>query len=341
MEISSQASLGQFNTFGVTSHAAHFAEVTSTEQLKAALEFGDSNNLPIQILGGGSNVLFVLDFPGLVIRIASSGCEQISTEGEIKVAAGENWHYLVRSCLRNELHGLENLALIPGTVGGAPIQNIGAYGVEIAQFISEVEVLELETGKIRLFTRKECEFAYRDSIFKNQLSNQIVVLSVSFQLNQGRPPNISYPSLYEAIEIELTKISGGPEVTPQLIFDTVCRIRRAKLPDPAVIGNAGSFFKNPVVSQSKHDQLRNQFPDLPSFSISDTDLVKIPAAWLLDQAGWRGRSRGAAGVHKDHALVLVNLGEATGEEILLLAQEMSQSTLDRYGIALETEVRII
>ena len=236
---------------------------------------------------------------------------------------------------------MENLALIPGTVGGAPIQNIGAYGVEIAQFISEVEVLELETGKIRLFTRKECEFAYRDSIFKNQLSNQIVVLSVSFQLNQGRPPNISYPSLYEAIEIELTKISGGPEVTPQLIFDTVCRIRRAKLPDPAVIGNAGSFFKNPVVSQSKHDQLRDQFPDLPSFSISDTDLVKIPAAWLLDQAGWRGRSRGAAGVHKDHALVLVNLGEATGEEILLLAQEMSQSTLDRYGIALETEVRII
>jgi UDP-N-acetylmuramate dehydrogenase len=341
MEISSQASLRQFNTFGVASYAAHFAEITSTEQLKAALEFGDSKNLPIQILGGGSNVLFVHDYPGLVIRIASSGCEEISADGEIKVAAGENWHDLVSNCLRSGLHGFENLALIPGTVGGAPIQNIGAYGVEIGKFISEVEFLDLETGKIRLFSREECEFGYRDSIFKNQLSNQIVVLSVSFHLNQSKSPNINYPSLNAAIEAKLMKASSGVGVTSELVFDTVCKIRRARLPDPALIGNAGSFFKNPVVSQVKHDQLRVQFPDLPSFPTSDTELVKIPAAWLLDQAGWRGRSRGEAAVHKDHALVLVNSGEATGEDIFLLAQEMSQSILDVYGIALETEVRII
>lgn len=251
----------------------------------------------------------------------------------IRAAAGENWHDTVIFCLQNSLYGIENLALIPGTVGAAPIQNIGAYGVELEQFFVELEAYDLKTGEIRHMSKADCQFGYRDSIFKQDPGQKLVVLSVTLQLALEPQPQLGYAGLKEAL--------AGQEVTPQRVFDAVCAIRSSKLPDPKEIGNAGSFFKNPVVSRSKLSKLRDSYPDLPAWDTDDPELVKLPAAWLLDQKGWKGKQRGGAAVHQDHALVLVNRANATGEDIILLAQDMSSSVLHSFGIALQTEVRIV
>lgn len=331
--ISQGVDLAPYNSFGVHARAAHFCEVTNLNELKQALDYGDELSLAVLVIGGGSNMLLSKDYPGLVIRIGFTEVEWLSKSGLVRAAAGENWHEFVKRCMEHGFYGLENLALIPGTVGAAPIQNIGAYGVELEQFVVSVSVYDREQNSVRELTRADCQFSYRDSIFKTPAAQHLIVLGVTLQLNTNQPPNLNYAALKSEF--------SGAEISNQDVFDAVCRIRSSKLPDPNVLGNAGSFFKNPLVTELKAGQLQQLFPELPRFGAAEPGMVKIPAAWLLDQAGWRGKRRGGAGVHQQHALVIVNVDDATGEEIELLAGEMANSVLDRFGIALEWEVRRI
>ncbi len=322
--------LSQYNSFGVAARAAWFMAVENHADVQAGLAHASAQRLPVLVLGQGSNVLLLNDFPGLVLQVANRGIER--SGNRLTIAAGENWHELVAHCLHTELHGLENLALIPGTVGAAPVQNIGAYGVELAEFFVELQAVNLLNGEIETLDKVACDFAYRDSVFKREPEQPRLILSVTLELREQWQPELSYGGLQQAL-------SDQP-LTPQTLFDTVCAIRRSKLPDPAKLGNAGSFFKNPVVSEGKFAALQAAYPELPGYP-DEEGLIKLPAAWLLEQAGWKGKRRGAAGVHEQHALVLVNHGGASGEDIFLLAQEMSASVLSQFGIALEPEVRFI
>ncbi|NKB31795.1 MAG: UDP-N-acetylmuramate dehydrogenase [Pseudomonadales bacterium] len=337
MAIAQSKSLQAYNSFGVQASAAFFTSIANRNDLEEALSYAQQENLPIQVLGSGSNVLLIRDFPGLVVHIGNQGVEWLesaSAEFErVRVAAGENWHNFVSTCLNKNLYGLENLALIPGTVGAAPIQNIGAYGAEIANYFVELTAYDREENRWLSMDKSQCEFAYRDSVFKSGGRGRYIVIDVTLELSKQWEPNLSYQALTERLK--------DTEPNPQTVFETVCSIRREKLPDPAELGNAGSFFKNPTISQEKYAALSEQLPGLPNFDIEEEGLTKIPAAWLLDKLGWKGRSRGRAKVHNNHALVLVNPGEASGEDILLLAQEMSSSVLEKFGIALEPEVQIL
>lgn len=328
--------LAPYNSFGVHTSAAHFCEVTNLSELKEALAFGAASKVPSLVIGGGSNILLSADYPGLVIRIDFKSIEWLNSDGLVRVAAGENWHEFVKSCMNHGFYGLENLALIPGTVGAAPIQNIGAYGVELERFVVSVSVYDGKQDKVVEFSHRDCEFGYRDSLFKYPDARHLIVLGVTLQLATEQTPNISYGSLQA--EFDGQDFAG---ITNQAVFDAVCRVRSSKLPDPKILGNAGSFFKNPLVSESKIESLKEAFPDLPCFDAGEPGLVKIPAAWLLDKAGWRGRRKGGAGVHQQHALVIVNVDDASGEDIALLAQEMASSVLGRFGIALECEVKLV
>lgn len=332
-KIQEQVDLSSYNSFGVSQTAAYFADIQDPSDLREAREFAASKRLSVMVLGQGSNTLFINNFPGLILFMNNRGREILPGAGMLRAAAGENWHDLVIFCLQNSLYGIENLALIPGTVGAAPIQNIGAYGVELEQFFVELEAFDLKTGEVRHMSKADCEFAYRDSIFKQDPAQKLVVLSVTLQLSPKPELELSYAGLKEALV--------GQEQTPHNVFEAVCAIRRSKLPDPEQIGNAGSFFKNPIISRSKLKSLRETHPELPAWDTEDADLVKVPAAWLLDQNGWKGKRRGGAAVHEDHALVLVNRENASGEDVVLLAQDMSSSVLQTFGIALQTEVRIV
>lgn len=337
MKIQRTINLQQFNSFGVPAIATFFAAVENQADLEVALSFAETEKLPVQVLGGGSNTLFVHDFPGLLLHVANKGIDWGDrSEGggtSIRIAAGENWHELVGSCLQKGLYGLENLALIPGTVGAAPIQNIGAYGVELADFFLDATVYDRETEKWRVMYKHDCEFAYRDSLFKGDGFGRYIIFDLRLKLETKWVPNLSYQGLEEAL--------ASSKPTPEEVFETVCQIRRSKLPDPSEIGNAGSFFKNPIISIERFKVLEKQLPGLPNYALEQQGLTKIPAAWLLEELGWKGRSRGAAAVYNKHALVIINSGDAHGEDILLLAQEMSSSVLEAYGIALEPEVRIL
>ena len=332
-QIQRRVQLAPYNSFGVPAVAAYFANIGSLDELRRALEFARDKRLSVQILGGGSNVLYVKDYEGLICHMNIRGISHLPGPGVVRASCGENWHEFVSYCMNKSLHGYENLALIPGSIGAAPIQNIGAYGVDLAQFLVELEVLDSERDTVRSFSRAECEFGYRDSIFKRRAGHRYVVLSASFELSARNLPNLDYQALKEALP--------NPGVTPRQIYDTVCRIRRSRLPDPAELGNAGSFFKNPVVSRDKYQALQSEHGEMPSYATEEEGLVKIPAAWLLDRAGWKGRRRGPAAVHEKHALVLVNSGGANGEDILLLAQEMSSSIQSQFGIGLVPEVQLI
>ncbi len=331
MEIQQEVDLSQYNSFGVPAVAAEFAQLTQTDQLPDLLAYADKQHLPLLILGEGSNVLLVNDFPGLVVHMALTGIAWQPDCKRVTVAAGENWHEFVRSCMNNEFHGLENLALIPGSTGAAPVQNIGAYGVELEQFVHTVEVFDREQNQIRQLSHADCEFAYRDSVFKHDGGGRFIITNMTLQLGDWSPV-LRYEGLREAL--------GTEQPSPQQLFDAVCQIRQSKLPDPKSLGNAGSFFKNPVISDDKYKNLLEEIPDLKAYSSGEAGLVKVPAAQLLDTLGWKGRQRGPAGVHDDHALVLVNRGGASGEDLFLLAQEMSANVLSRFGIALQPEVRI-
>lgn len=337
MEITRSVSLQPLNSFGVPAVAAHFAAISNRAELEEALAFAKAERLPIQVLGGGSNVLFIRDYPGLVLHMENHGVEFLQTmPGQmqrVRAGAGENWHDFVSMCSRKGLYGLENLALIPGTVGAAPMQNIGAYGAEIADCLIELSVYDRKKNSWLTMDKSQCEFSYRDSLFKQSGRDRFIIFDVTLELSTAWYPNLSYAALANALV--------NQEPTAEQVIEAVCSIRRSKLPDPGVLGNAGSFFKNPIISEDKYASLLEQLPSLPSYQTGESGLTKIPAAWLLDKLGWKGRTRGAAKVHDAHALVLVNTGDASGEDILLLAQAMSSSVLESFGIALEPEVQIL
>lgn len=363
MLISENVDLSALNTFKVAARARYFAVGAISAELTDALEFAAESKLPVCILGGGSNTLFVGDFPGLVLRVNLRARDADESSGEVVFGAGENWHDAVKHCLGRGFYGIENLALIPGAVGAAPIQNIGAYGVELSKFFYCLEALHRHSGKQRLFYADDCGFAYRHSVFK-QADNPWIIMSVRLRLLTTPAPEYSYPALAESLVASGDSSDRGKnskEVTPQRVFDTVCRLRRSKLPDPAERGNAGSFFKNPIVSKAQYEELKSRYRELPGYAVSQQDAqqgaqqgvqqgapadgssshIKIPAGWLLEQLGWKGQRRGAAGVHDRHALVLVNQGGASGHDILNLAQEMQASVQDTFGISLQPEVCIV
>ena len=327
-------SLLPYNTFGIDVKSKKFVSVRSTDELKAVLNQNQEKRL--LVLGGGSNLLLTKDFEGLTLRIENRGIEIVQEEqssAKVKVAAGENWHDFVLWCLDNDLGGVENLALIPGNVGAAPIQNIGAYGVELREVFESCEAISIETGEVKIFKKDECDFGYRNSIFKNTLKGKYIIFSVQFNLN--KPPhalNISYKGLSEKLE--------GKIINIQSIAQAVIEIRTSKLPDPKKIGNCGSFFKNPVITLIKFNDLKQQYPDIPHYPDQEGK-IKIPAAWLIDTLGYKGYRNHDAGVHPNQALVLVNHGNATGAEIKKLAQQIRNKVKEKFAINLEFEVNIL
>jgi len=336
MIIKHNIALKPFNTFGIEVNASEFASINSLKELKDVLNTNPSDLL---ILGGGSNMLLTKDVEALVLQINLKGISVISrTENrvQIQVAAGENWHELVCWCLNENFGGLENLSLIPGNVGTAPIQNIGAYGVELKDSFVSCEALNIQTKELRTFTKEECDFGYRNSVFKQELKGRYIITSVVFELSSQEH---SLKTNYGAIEAELQNY-GIKTPTIQDVSKAVISIRNSKLPDPKIIGNSGSFFKNPVVSSSKFEILLSQFPQIQHYKIS-ADAVKIPAGWLIDTAGFKGKTFGDFGVHAKQALVLVNYGGASGKDILNLSKQIQKAVKFIFDIDLETEVNIL
>jgi UDP-N-acetylmuramate dehydrogenase len=326
--------LQPFNTFGLPARARRYLRVTSVPELAAACADPGLAALPRLVLGGGSNVLFTRDFDGLVLHMALSGREVLGTHDGctlVRAQAGENWHEFVAWTLEQGLGGLENLSLIPGTVGAAPIQNIGAYGAEIKDVFHSLTVYDTARGELRTMDANACRFGYRDSVFKHPQGASLVVVDVTFALPQAWRPNLRYAELADEVAR-----SGSAAPTPQGIGAAVVAIRRRKLPDPAIIGNAGSFFKNPVVSAEHCARLLAAFPALVHHAQPDGS-EKLAAGWLIDQCGWKGRSMGAAGVYPKQALVLVNNGGATGADVVRLAQAIRADVHERYGVTLEPE----
>jgi UDP-N-acetylmuramate dehydrogenase len=337
IQILHDQSLKPFNTFGMDVPARHFCEINSEEQLN---EFFANEALfcrPLLLLGGGSNILFTGPVSAFVVKISIPGKEILSQDTDsalVRAAAGENWDEFVAWTLDQGLAGLENLSLIPGQVGSSPIQNIGAYGVEVKDSIEEVEVRYLADGRKAILQKEECGFGYRNSIFKHELKDKVIILSVTFRLSKSPELRLAYG----AISRELNEM-GILQPKPTDVRDAVCRIRRSKLPDPAVLGNAGSFFKNPTVSEEIHTALVAKYTELPTYPQTDGS-YKLAAGWLIEQCGWKGARRGDAGVHEAQALVLVNYGNATGNELLVLAHEIRESVRVKFGVELEMEVNI-
>jgi UDP-N-acetylmuramate dehydrogenase len=336
--IQPQVSLKKLNTFGIDVKTQNYLLVTHPDQLFELSHTPDLLKQPRLILGGGSNLIFQDDFSGVVIHIQNKGiC--ISNEDEnytyVSVAAGEVWHAFVLWAIQHQLGGLENLSLIPGTVGAAPIQNIGAYGVELKDHLFSVEYFDLVLGKLVILSNQECLFGYRDSIFKHALSNRAVVLKVTFALPKQWKICDQYRELKERLLAQ-----NITQPTLEQVSQTVIQIRQEKLPDPLVLGNVGSFFKNPVVSFEKAQILKQEHPLLVSYPVSDT-LVKLAAGWLIENCGWKGRKKGQVGVYEKQALVLVNLGGATGKEVIALAQQIQADVYARFGVVLEPEPNYI
>ncbi len=335
MQIQENISLKNYNTFNVDVTAKRFVSITSYSELEALIK-QESNFF---VLSGGSNILFTKDLNCLVVHINIKGItivKETDSSIEVKVNAGENWHEFVLWCLQNDYGGLENLSLIPGNVGTSPIQNIGAYGVEVKDRITQVETIEISSGKKVMLLNEECQFGYRNSIFKHQLKGKNIVTAVSFLLTKK---NHKLNTSYGAIEAKLSEM-GVANPTVQTISEAVVAIRSSKLPDPNKIGNGGSFFKNPIVKQTSLLQLQKKYPDIPHYTISEKE-VKIPAGWLIEKAGFKGKKIGDAGVHKNQALVLVNYGNATGSDIYNLACQIQNHIQSQFGILLEMEVNIV
>lgn len=326
--------LDSFNTFRIPARARRYLRVSSSQQLAALRADPELSALPRIVLGGGSNVLFTRDFDGLVLHMTGQGRELVGEQDGkvlVRAKAGENWHAFVRYTLELGLGGLENLSLIPGTVGAAPIQNVGAYGTETRDVFHSLRAFDMASGAIRTLDAAACRFGYRDSIFKHPEGRDLVVLDVTFALPAAWTPNLRYAELAQA-----AREAGLDDPTPADIGRLVEAIRRRKLPDPAEIGNAGSFFKNPVVPAAHCARLLEQFPNLVHHAQPD-GAEKLAAGWLIDQCGWKGRSMGPAGVYPKQALVLVNLGGAAGEDVVRLARAIQADVQARYGVALEPE----
>ncbi|MDP4679311.1 MAG: UDP-N-acetylmuramate dehydrogenase [Cyclobacteriaceae bacterium] len=337
-QIIENTSLKEYNTFGIEAEAQYFTDVNNVEELLSVLKDEQFATIPKMILGGGSNVLFTQDFEGLVIKNSITGINKVSEDDDsviLKVGAGENWHEFVLYAIDQGLGGIENLSLIPGTVGAAPMQNIGAYGVEIKDVFESLEALNKETLEIERFDVEDCKFDYRQSVFKNVFKDKYIITSVSFKLTKQHVLNTSYGAIEETLTQE-----GVSDPTIRDVSNAVIKIRQSKLPDPKEIGNAGSFFKNPVVNSIDHEGLKAEFPEIPGYELPG-DEVKIPAAWLIQNCGWKGKRLGDIGVHKNQALVLVNYGGGKGAELKQLAQDIHQSVADKFGIELEMEVNVI
>jgi len=337
MQVAENFSLKAYNTFGVDVMARKFISVHNTEELRDVLQQAYASE--IFILGGGSNMLLTKDIDKTVVHIGLKGIELISESRDevvLKVGAGENWHQFVLYCIERGYGGLENLSLIPGNVGTAPVQNIGAYGVELKDTFESCEAMRIQTLEVDTFTGTQCEFGYRNSVFKNKLKGEYIITSVNFRLSKN---NHKLSTSYGAIQEELDK-HNIKTPTIKNVSDAVISIRQQKLPDPRELGNSGSFFKNPVIEETEFKKLQKQFPEIPFYTL-DENKIKIPAGWLIDQAGLKGFRKGDAAVHKNQALVLVNYGDATGQEILALSKEIQDKIYKKYGIRLEPEVNVI
>ena len=331
-------SLKTYNTFGIDVNAALFLEVHSINDFRECLSNSIFKELPWMVIGGGSNILLTRDFEGLVLKNSIKGIEKVSENAEhvyVKAGAGEVWHQFVLYCISNNYGGAENLSLIPGSVGAGPMQNIGAYGAELKDIFFELEALDLATGAVHTFNNADCKFGYRNSIFKNSHKNQYIILSVTFELRKQPVFNVRYG----AIETEL-KAMGVQELSLKAISDAVCNIRKSKLPDPALLGNAGSFFKNPEVSNQKYADLKENYPDLVAYPTS-AETMKLAAGWMIEKCGWKGRQFDNYGVHKNQALVLVNYGGASGKSIFELSTEIVDSVRKTFGVDLEIEVNVV
>jgi UDP-N-acetylmuramate dehydrogenase len=329
-------SLKPYNTFGVEAHARYLASFSGEQEVRDLLQDSRFSEIPVLLLGGGSNMLFTRDFEGLVLVNRITGIEVLEDTDEycvVKAGAGENWDELVGYCVNNGWGGLENLSYIPGSVGASPIQNIGAYGAEVKDTIQMVHTLNRDSLLPLAYNNQDCRFDYRNSIFKNRLKDKRIITHVTFKLSKKPQYNIDYGSLKETVEKK-------GKTNLQTIRDSVIEIRRSKLPEPEETGSAGSFFKNPVVGQKEFKKLQAAYPNMPSYRLAGKR-HKIPAGWLIDQLGWKGYREGDAGVHARQALVLVNYGQAGGREIYQLSQKIRESVQSAFGIKLEYEVNIL
>lgn len=339
MQIFKNYSLKDYNTFGIDAYAKNFAVFNSVNDLQNTFHTtNDYKDEAVLFLGGGSNILFTKNFDGLVLKNEINGIGTIHEEEKyvyVKVGAGVNWHQFVLHCIHKNFAGVENLSLIPGNVGASPMQNIGAYGVEIKDVFYSLEAYHYKENKIINFTLNDCEFGYRESVFKKKYKNQFVILDVTFRLNKIPHYNISYG----AIEEELKRMHVE-QLSIKAISDAVINIRTSKLPDPKIIGNAGSFFKNPELNEQELHELKRIKTDVPFYTITD-DKFKIPAGWLIEQCGWKGYRKGDTGCYDKQALVLINYGNAKGSEILELSEAIKRSVKNKFGLTLETEVNII
>lgn len=330
-------SLRPFNTFGIDVKARQFARFQSLDTLQAALAAAEGT--PHYILGGGSNILFTKNYDGLVLKNEIGGIEKIKEDEQhvwLKVGAGENWHQFVLYCIANHWAGVENLSLIPGCVGASPMQNIGAYGVEIESVFEELQAYHWQDKALVNFSKTDCEFGYRESVFKRKMKGSFVILNVTYKLSKNPVFNISYGAIEEQLQQMQVK-----ELSIKAISDAVMAIRRSKLPDPAETGNAGSFFKNPTIPAEHYAQLKDRYPTIPGYENKTQQMVKVPAGWLIEQAGWKGYRQGDAGVHPRQALVLVNYGQASGQEIFDLSTKVMKSIQEKFEIELEREVNIM
>ena len=333
--IQTNKNLKEYNTFGISVKAEMFAVFSSIEELKQILS--NRNGKDLLVLGGGSNLLLTKDFDGLVIKNEIKRFEVIEetvSEVIVESGAGENWHEFVLNCIDKGFGGIENLSLIPGSVGASPMQNIGAYGVEIKDVFESLSAYHIASGEIHYFDKTKCEFGYRESIFKNKVKGEYIILTVTFRLTKNPTINSSYGAINEQL-----KVMGIENPTIQELSAAVIAIRQSKLPDPKIIGNAGSFFKNPTVEITLLEQIQKNYPDIPNYPAENKR--KLAAGWLIEKAGWKGRTFDNYGVHKLQALVLVNYGNCTGQEIFDLSSQIIQDVFEKFGVLLEREVNIL
>lgn len=337
-QIQHTVSLKALNSFGIQAYAKHFSVADSIEGLQSILNWQKIQKTPLLVLGGGSNMLFTKNYDGLVLQNALKGIDLVKEDDQyyyVKAMAGENWHAFVCHCVEHQYQGLENLSLIPGNVGASPMQNIGAYGVEIKDVFESLEAIHIQDQSIHVFNHQQCQFGYRDSIFKQSLKQQFIILSVTFKLRKQPIYNTSYGNIEQALaQMNITK----PDMAS--IAKAVIQIRQQKLPDPKNIGNAGSFFKNPIISNQLFETLKQAHPTIPGFPINHTNTTKVPAAWLIEQAGFKGFRSGDAGCYPLQPLVLVNYGNASGAAIFELSATIIDRVNRQFNIVLEREVNI-
>lgn len=337
MNIQKNVSLKAFNTFGIDKKAKYFCEASSVQEVIEALEEAERLDIPVYVLGGGSNILLTQNVEALVIKMDIKGIHPLSETDEhvlVQVGAGEIWHDFVRHAITSGWAGVENLSLIPGTVGASPMQNIGAYGVEIKEVFDNLEAINIKTKQQETFDHAACQFGYRDSVFKNEAKGKYIITHVTLKLNKTPSFNISYGAIKATLDqMNIEKLSL------EAVSQAVIAIRQSKLPDPKAIGNAGSFFKNPTLAPSHYADLQRQHPTIPGFPVEGG--IKVPAAWLLEQAGWKGKTFDKVGVHKDQPLVLVNYGGADGKAIKLLSEQIQKDIQVKFNIPLQPEVNFI